>query len=232
VVAGTGAAGKALVLNNNKGVEIAASYASAGSFQPVAVDLTPSATAGSGDGADPDFVAAIMGNLLGEDLTADANYLGGLIGHYSVTGAKATTYPAGAVLAGISDGVTEADGAFVAYIDGDGSQTNAGAAFKVRHNNSTVGSGFSYGLDLYDAAHDGYNAVDFVTADIRLHNQMVIHNDEADRTMIGARIGIGNDADPASNAPANGCILYFDGADLKAKNAAGQTATLNNAGFA
>lgn len=160
VTPGTAAGSKAVVLNANGAVEFAIAYNGAGSFQPVAVDLTPAAGAGSNVGGDPKFIAPVMGNLLGATLTQQANYLAGLLGHYSVTGVKATTYPAGAVLAGIGDGVTEADGAVVAYIDGDSAQTNAGAAFKVRSNNSTAASGFNYGLDLQDAAHDGYQAVD------------------------------------------------------------------------
>lgn len=135
-------------------------YAGTDSFQGHWVDLTLGAGAGSADGGDPSYLAAYMGNLLGESLTDDANYLAGVLGAYSVTGNKATTYPAGAVLAQITDGVTQADGAVVAYIDGDGSQTNAGAAFKVKSNNSTAASGFDFALDAQDAAHDGYQAVD------------------------------------------------------------------------
>lgn len=154
-----------------------ATYSTSGSHQEVAADLTLAAAAGSaGAGGDTDYLAAIMGNVLGADLTKIANYLAGLIGLYSVTGVKATTYPAGAVLAGIADGVTEADGAVVAYIDGDSAVTTAGAAFKVRNNNSHAASGFSFGLDLQDAAHDGYQAVDkdfYLSAPVRLVNDVV-----------------------------------------------------------
>lgn len=115
------------------------SYAGAASFQDVAVDLT--LAAGAGKTGNTAFLAPIMGNLLGAALTKLGNYLGGLIGHYNVTGAKQTTYPAGAVLAGIGDGVTAADGAVVPYIDGDSAQTNCGAMFKVRSNNSTRPAG-------------------------------------------------------------------------------------------
>lgn len=149
-------------------------YSGTDSYQPIAPDLNLAAAAGSNDGADPSFLAAVMGNVLGATLTDAANYLGGVIGHYSVTGTKATTYPAGAVLGGISDGVTEADGAFVAYIDGDGSQTIANAAFKAMMNNSTGGSGFNYGLDLFGAAHDGYNELAILKAAIRLDKEVCI----------------------------------------------------------
>jgi len=143
------------------------------SFQPWAIDLELIVNAGSDDGANPKFLAPFMGNLLGADLLADANYLGGVIGAYSVTGVKATTYPAGAVLGIVMAEVTEVDGAVVAVLDGDG-LTIANAAFKARANNSTPGSGFTYGLDLHDPAHDGFSALAILRADIRLSNQIVI----------------------------------------------------------
>ncbi len=141
-------------------VETARTYSGAGSFQLLAADLTLGAGAGTSDPGDTDFLGAAMGNVLGADLTNTHNYVGGLIGHYSVTGTNASTYPVGAVLAGVSDGSTTADGAVVAYIDGDTTPTTAGAAFKVMSNNSTPTSGFDFGLDLQDAAHDGYLPVD------------------------------------------------------------------------
>lgn len=140
------------------------------SFQGVASDVTLEAGAGSSDGASPKYLAAGMGNIFGTSLTADANYIAGLIGAYSVLGTKATTYPAGAVLGQITDGVTQADGAFVAYIDGDSAQTKAGAAFTVRNNNSVPGSGFNYGLDLLGAAHDGFPAVVYLLGELRFSN--------------------------------------------------------------
>src|SRR5262245_48127911 len=120
----------------------ALNYQSAGSFQACAADLDLGADAGKDSGDGTAFLAGMMGNLLGDSLSKTGNYLGGVIGHYNVTGLKATSYPSGALLAGIGDGVTEADGAVVAYVDGDSALTKAGAAFKVRSNNSTPGSGF------------------------------------------------------------------------------------------
>lgn len=155
----------------------AVEYAEAGSYQPVAIDLTLGAAAGTSEVGDTDFLAPVMGNVMGDALTKTGNYVGGVIAHYGVTGVKATTYPAGAVLAGIGDGVTEADAAVVAYIDGDGAVTRAGAAFKVRCNNSTPGSGMDFGVDLQDAAHDGFSAVDadfYAKAPIRLVSDVVI----------------------------------------------------------
>src|SRR6478609_8495309 len=142
-------------------------YADPGSFQIDGADLTLDAGAGK-DKPDTAYLAPIMGNLWGTDLTKTGNYLGGIIGAYSITGTGGSTYPKGAVLAQITDGSTDADGAVVAYIDGDSAKTNAGAAFTVKNNNSTPGSGFNYGLDLYVPARDGYPAATPLVADIRL----------------------------------------------------------------
>jgi len=151
-------------------------YEAVNSFQPVAPDLTLGADAGSADGSDPSFLAAAMGNILGEDLTKDANYIAGVIGALSVTGVNPSTYPVGAVLAIIMDTVTDADGAVVAVIDGDSGVTKANAAFKAMSNNSTVGSGFDFGVDLHGAAHDGYNALAILKADIRMSGEVCILN--------------------------------------------------------
>lgn len=147
-------------------------YADADSYQVVAADLN--LAAGAGDSTDTSFLGAIMGNVLGTALTKTKNYVGGLIGHYNIATSNASTYPKGAVLAGIGDGSADANGAVVAYIDGDSAQTNAGAAFKVMHNNSTAGSGFDFALDCQDAAHDGYNAVSYVKGEVRLLSDAVV----------------------------------------------------------
>lgn len=144
-------------------------YTGAASYQDVATDLE--LAAGAGKTGDTAFLAPVMGNVIGDALTKLGNYIGGLIGHFSVTGSNATTFPSGAVLAGIGDGVTDVDGAVVAYIDGDSAQTNCGAMFKVRSNNSTVASGPNFGLDLQDASHDGFQPVDaafYKSAPLRL----------------------------------------------------------------
>jgi hypothetical protein len=110
---------------------------------------------------------------------------------------------------------------------------------RVRNENNSVADAVAAGILFSDTgANTGFdylidgNGASVVVADMRLQNAMVINNDETDRTMIGAVIGICNDASPASNAPASGVVLYFDGTDLKAKDSSGQTATLNNAAFA
>jgi hypothetical protein len=149
-------------------------YSGAHSHQIVAPDLTLTPDAGSDDGGNPKYLAAIMGNLFGGALSKAANYLAGVIGAFSITGPKLSTYPTGAVLAQITDGVTEADGAVVAYVDGDGDVTKANAAFKAMSNNSTAGSGFDYGLDLTSPGHDGFNPLAILKADLRLSNNVCV----------------------------------------------------------
>jgi len=120
-------------------------YSGTDSYQVVEADMNVAAGVGSADGGDPSFIATAMFNILGADLTDDANYLAGVIGAYNITGTKTTTYPAGAVLGLIGDTVTQADGAFVAIIDGDSGVTTANAAFKAMSNNSTANSGCTNG---------------------------------------------------------------------------------------
>lgn len=160
-------------LPNDKALLASQTRTGSGSYQPVAIDLEVGATAGSNDGGDPKFLAPIMGNLLGDTLTHAANYLAGLIGADSVTGAKATTYPKGGVLGIIMAGVSESDGAVVAVLDGDG-LTVANAAFKAFGNNSTPNSGFDYGLDLKSPAHDGFSALAILKALLRSPNDVCV----------------------------------------------------------
>ncbi len=109
---------------------------------------------------------------------------------------------------------------------------------RIRNENNSIADAVAAGILFSDTgANTGFdylidcNGASVVVGDIRLQNAMVINNDEADRTMIGAVIGICNDASPASSAPASGVVLYFDGTDLKAIDSSGQTATLNNGAF-
>lgn len=131
-------------------------YEDEGSFQPVAVDLNLAAGAGTSDAGDSSFIAPIMGNNLGASLTKTHNYLAGMIGADSITGTKASLLQKGALLGIIMDGVTEADAAVVAVIDGSdpSSVTRANAGFALRMNNNDAGSGVDFGLDLYDAGRD------------------------------------------------------------------------------
>lgn len=151
------APGKSTVLGKGSALAYASDeYADEGSFQPVAVDLNLDPAAGTSDAGDSSFLGAIMGNVLGAILTKTHNFIGGLIGALSVTGAKGSDLQVGAVVGIVMDGVTEADGAVVAVIDGGdpSSVTRANAAFAARMNNNDAGSGVDYGLDLYDPGRD------------------------------------------------------------------------------
>lgn len=131
-------------------------FSGADSYQPVAPDLNLAAGAGVDD-PDTAYLAPVMGNVIGDSLTKDANSIAGLIGKLSVTGPRASTYPVAAVIAEVGDGVEEGDGV-VAVIGGDSEQTNADAAFAIDHQNSTAGSGFNWIVNGHKEAHNGYNA--------------------------------------------------------------------------
>lgn len=150
----------------------ASTYSGAHSFQGVAPDLELDSAAGSSD--DPKYLAAVMGNLIGDALAKTKTYLAGVIGKLSVTGTRATTYPAAAIAAEVGDGVSEADGAFIAVLGGDSGQTNARAAYTVDDQNTTPGSGFDYGLDLQGVAHDSYGDVTYLKGAIRLGGDVVL----------------------------------------------------------
>lgn len=130
-------------------------YAGASSHQTVEADLNVAAGAGN-VATNPKFLAGAMGNLLGADLTKEGAYLAGVIAALSVTGARATLWQIAACIGIVMDGVTDADAAVLAVIDGDdpSSQTNARAAFGVAMNNNHPGSGVEFGLDLKDEGRD------------------------------------------------------------------------------
>lgn len=161
------------------------------SFQPIAPDLNLAVAAGSNTSADPKFLAAGMGNLIGNALTRLANYLAGWIGAYSITGVKATTYPTGALMGIVMDEVTDVDGAVTAVVDGDSGVTKANAAFKYMMNNSTGGSGVDYGLDLFSAAHDGFAEAAVLKSDLRLSKEVCVLNDAGVPVDGGAGTGAG-----------------------------------------
>lgn len=164
--------------------------AGAHSYQGIAADVTLEVDSGSSSGSNPKFLAGGMLSIHGTSLTATANYLGGVIGQYDITGTKATTYPAGAVLGMIADGTTQADGAFVAFIDGDSSVTQARAAYAVMSNNSNASSKFSVGLDLQGLTHDGYQPVSYSVAEIRLSNGIKITSPTATTVVFTSADGL------------------------------------------
>lgn len=162
--------------NNNPIIWPSTNYSGATSFQNLQPDLNVGPGVGV-NGPSTAFIASIMGNLIASNLTKTGNYLGAGIFHYNISGTNATTYPSGSVLAGIGDTSLTAKGAVIAYIDGDSGPTNAEAAFKVMNNNSTPASGFDFGLDLQDAAHDGYLPVDsafYKKAELRLTEDVCV----------------------------------------------------------
>jgi hypothetical protein len=132
-------------------------FSDADSFQPIGPDLNLAAGAGVDD-PDTAYLAPIMGNVIGDALTEDANTIAGLIGKLSVSGARATTYPLAAVVGEVGEDSENADGSFVAAIGGDSGAVNANAAFGIDHLNSTAGSGFDWIVDGHKEAHNGYNA--------------------------------------------------------------------------
>lgn len=158
-------------------VGISETYEGGSSHQPIWADLELTPTAGSDEGTDPKFLAAIMGNVLGADLTSDSNFIAGVIGALAITGTKGSDYPVAAVAGVLFDGV-QADCIVLANLNGDdssGNLTNARAAFGVSVDNNVAGSGCEYGLSLYAAPNTNYGGtpLGFVPskADIEFSNQ-------------------------------------------------------------
>lgn len=155
-------------------------YAGSDSFQVLAIDLEVSGV-GSNVGTDPAFIAPIMGNLLGDSVSGDGNYLGGVIGAISAQGVS-SAYPTGGIVGIVMDSAGLVDAPVVSVIDGDDPSgvTLAGAMFKARQNNNNAGSGANYGLDLYDAGNANYTggpvALSIKKADVRMTNQVCIMN--------------------------------------------------------
>lgn len=157
----------AIDTSSTPGPQVEDTYGDTHSHQPISADLTLLAAAGSA--IDPKYLAAVMGNVLGDALAKAKTYIGGIIAKFSVTGTKPSSYPWGAVIAEIGDGVTAADAAVVAVLGGDSAVTTARAAFSVDQQNSVPGSKFAYGLDLAGVGtHDGYPAVSYSVSPIRL----------------------------------------------------------------
>jgi len=179
------------------------------SFLMIDAILALAADAGTSVAADTADLFGIRGVVTGATLTRTKNFIAGVSAKYNITGAKSTTYPAAAVLAQIGNGVTAADGAVVAAIAGDTSITNCTAMFKVMNQNSIGASGPDFGVDLQDAAHDGYKAVDslfYKKAVVRLTDDIVLLTGTVVPTDGVAGTGAGN-AGPGS--------LYLNTSDAK-----------------
>ena len=148
-------------------------YSGTGSFQPVGPDLNLDPAAGSS--TDSKYIATGLFNVIGDALTKTKTYIAAVIAKLSITGSDLSSYPRAAIAAEVGDGVTAADGAYVAVLGGDSALTNARAAFTVDNQNSTPNSGFEFGLDLAGpGTHDGYPAVAYTDSDIKFSNGLTL----------------------------------------------------------
>lgn len=173
-----GSATATLVLRAGSAAEnevgITATDNGASSFQGIWADVTLPAAAMTGS-----YHGGIMGNVLGTNVGDTDSAMFGVLGKYTIDGTNASTEPSGGVIGEISGDpiTTTADGAVIAVLGGDAGVTTATAAFKVMGQNSTAGSGFTYGLDLFNANTGAYLDNDqIITTDIRLQNGETISN--------------------------------------------------------
>lgn len=182
-------------------------FSGASSRQSVEADGTLSGFTGG-------YGAAVMGNIMGT-VGAGNSIVAGLIGKYNV-GTNPSDHPAAGVVGEVGeDSAGTADAAVMAVLGGDSGELDAGAAYGVRYLNSTAGSQFNYGLDLFSGAIDSYNIVSYATADIRLQNGETISNGTDGTVAIGGTLVTGNFISPAAG------IDLTDGADAGSTCAAG-----------
>jgi len=148
---------------------------SSGSVVAVKSLLNIQSNFGSNDYQDPASAQGIRGRVTGANLTKTNNYVVGVTGTYNVTGTNASEFPKVGLLGVVGDQTTSADAAIMAYLDGDGGMTTAGAAFKVAMINSTASSGFNYGLDLEMLSTSVPNSTrPYKVADIKLSNGLTV----------------------------------------------------------
>lgn len=162
------------------GVEVLAYDGTGQSMQAGSFMLGLAAGAGSSTSTSPKTLAALMAEVHGGNevsdsvaLTRTANSVAAIVGRYSHVGTNASTYLGAAIRGEIGGLSTSAYAAILAVLGGDNGTTTATAAFAIDYENSTVASGFLYGLDLAGGgSHDGYRAVTFRDggADIRLNS--------------------------------------------------------------
>jgi hypothetical protein len=150
---------------------------------------------GSNDANDPASAQAVRGRVTGSNLTKTRNYVAGVTGQYLVTGTNASEFINTGLLGVVGDQTTTANAAVVAYLDGDGGLTTANAAYAVSMKNSTVGSGFDYGLDLQfiDLNLAGTTAP-FKQADIRFNNGVELVANVANTISLGASLTVTGNA--------------------------------------
>jgi hypothetical protein len=155
--------------------------------------LNVASTFGSNSSTDPASAQAIRGRVTGANLTKTRNYVTGVTGQYLITGTNASEFIKAGILGVVGDQTTTADGAVVAYLDGDGGLTTANAAYAVSMKNSTPNSGFNYGLDLqFINLNVAGTTTTFKQADIRFNNGVKLVANTANNISINANVTVGN----------------------------------------
>ena len=151
--------------------------------------------------------------MTGANLTKTRNYVTGVTGQYLVTGTNASEFIKAGVLGVVGDQTTTADGAVVAYLDGDGGLTTANAAYAVSMKNSTAGSGFNYGLDLQFINLNLAGVTSpYKQADIRFNNGVTLVANTTGNVVINANItstsfiGAGNNLSNIQGSNVNGAV--------------------------
>jgi hypothetical protein len=205
-VTGNAAVGNVNVADGRANVTGNANAAGAGATVGVRSILNVESSFGSNDPTNPASAQAVRGRITGTNLTGNSNYLTGVTGQYLITGTNASDFLKTGVLGVVGDQTTTADAAVVAYLDGDGGLTTAGAAYGVSMKNSTSGSGFDYGLDLQwiDLGLPGLDAP-FKQADIRFNNGVELVANVANAVSINANITLGA-LDVTNNANVGGAL--------------------------
>ena len=180
------------IANGRANIDGVASAVGAGATVGVKSVLAVDSGFGSNDPNNPASAQAVRGRITGTNLTGNSNYLTGVTGQYLITGTNASDFLKTGVLGVVGDQTTTADAAVVAYLDGDGGLTTAGAAYGVSMKNSTSGSGFDYGLDLQwiDLGLTGLDAP-FKVADIRFNNGVELVANIGNAVSIDANITLG-----------------------------------------
>ena len=210
-ISGNNIAGNAIVISAT-----APSSVSSGSVVGIKSAITIASAFGSNDYQDPASAQGIRGRAVGSNLSKTNNYITGVTGQYLVTGTNASNFPKVGILGVVGDQTTTADAAIMAFMDGDGGTTTAGAAFKVGMINSTGASGFNYGLDLqWLNTSVPSTTQNFKSADIRLNNGLMIKSlttavtDGASTTLVAGTMVL------TSNATGIGKMFISNGTILK-----------------
>jgi hypothetical protein len=211
-VTGNADVGNLNIANGRANIDGTASASGAGATVGVKSVLAVDSAFGSNDPNNPASAQAVRGRITGTNLTGNSNYLTGVTGQYLITGTNASDFLKTGVLGVVGDQTTTADAAVVAYLDGDGGLTTAGAAYGVSMKNSTSGSGFDYGLDL-QWINLGLTGLDvpFKQADIRFNNGVELVANVANTVSIDANIVLGalevsNNANVVGNLDAGNVI--------------------------